>query len=71
MAIGTASIKKKLEALENALNANASLKIFINHPEAEVPFWEPEDPAKWQKLHPKGKAVLLVMEDCSKDDRSD
>lgn len=71
MAMGTASIKKKLDALESALNAKDNLKIFINHPEAEVPYWEPEDPAKWQKLHPKGKAVLLVMEDCSKDDRSD
>jgi hypothetical protein len=71
MAIGTAAIKKRLEALENALNANAALKIFVYHPEADVPFWEPEDPAKWQKLHPKGNAVLLVTEDCSKDDRGD
>jgi hypothetical protein len=69
MAIGTASIKKRLEALENALNENDALKIFMYNSEAEVPFWEPEDPAKWQKLHPKGKAVRLVMTDCGIDDR--
>jgi len=69
MAIGTASIKKRLEALESALNANDSLKIFMYNSETEVPFWEPEDPDDWKKRHPKGNAVMLVLADCSKDDR--
>jgi len=68
MAIGTAAIKKRLEALENALNANVDLKIFMYNSEAEVPFWEPEDPAKWQKLHPKGNAIRLEARDCGSED---
>jgi len=69
MTISPASIKRKVEALEAISNCSNDLKIFIYHPEEDVPFWEPEDPAKWQKLHPKGKAVRLVMTDCGIDDR--
>lgn len=68
MTISQASIKRKVEALEARSDGSNDLKIFIYHHEADVPFWEPEDPANWQKLHPNGKAILLEARDCGSED---
>lgn len=58
-----AALKRRIEALEYKLDPDGSraLKVFVYHPEEEVPFWDPEPPEAWQQAHPKGHAVILEV----------
>ena len=57
--------KKRLEALEYRLDPEGSraLKVFIYHPEEDLPFWDPEPPEAWQMAYPKGHAIILEVRD--------
>ena len=46
------------------LNVNENfLKVFIYHPEEDIPFWDPEPPEAWQQAYPRGHAVILEVRD--------
>lgn len=57
---------RRIRDLENRINADESraFKVFLFHPEAEKPFYEPEDPEAWQATHPNGRALILQIRDC-------
>jgi hypothetical protein len=59
-------LKKRLETLENSfdLKGREAIKVFICHPGEDIPFWDPEPPETWQKMHPKGHAVILERRSC-------
>jgi ketosteroid isomerase-like protein len=59
-------LKKRLEILENSfdLKGRGDIKVFIYHPEEDIPFWNPEPPETWQEAHPKGHAVILERRSC-------
>jgi hypothetical protein len=59
-----ASLLKRLESMECRLDSRNDLKVFIYHPEENIPYCDPESPEAWQQVHPKGHAVLLEVRDC-------
>ena len=61
-----AALKKRIEALENRfdLEGRKAIKVFIYHPEEDIPYWDPEPPEAWQKVHPKRNAVILERRSC-------
>ena len=58
-----AALKKRIEALENRfdLEGRKAIKVFIYHPEEDIPYWDPEPPEAWQNANPKGHAVILQV----------
>ena len=54
-----ATLIKRLETLERSREGGTEIKTFIHYVEENPPFWKPGNPEAWQKLHPKGKAILL------------
>lgn len=58
-------LKKRLAALEYKLDPEGSraFKVFIYHPEEDVPYWDPEPPEAWQQAYPKGHALILEVRD--------
>jgi hypothetical protein len=58
-----AALKRRIKALEykHDLDGSRALKVFIYHPEEDIPYWDPEPPEAWQQAHPKGCAVILQV----------
>jgi hypothetical protein len=40
------------------LDGSNAIKVFIFHPEENIPFWDPEPPEAWQQAHLKGMRLF-------------
>lgn len=60
------ALKKWIGTLEKSFDLEGSrvTKVFIYHPEEDIPYWDPESPETWQEANPKGNAVILERRSC-------